>query len=130
MRILTSFVGFMLAIALSIFIFAPDRIPAGYGYQPVPIELSVENTLAGDLVEKFTGKNGKNLVLKNTHDRPLYNVMITLRNDSRQIKHQFIKSRMPAAEEIVLGWAEKWDVKSGDELEVKASTYYSVVWAL
>ena len=58
MRIISSFIGFLLAITLSIFIFAPDRLPAGYGFQPVPVELNVTNSLAGDLVESLTGKSG------------------------------------------------------------------------
>lgn len=130
MRIVTSFVGFVLAIAITIFIFAPERLPAGYGFEPVPVELVVENTLAGQLVETVTGKGGKNLVIKNTSSSPINNLMVTLRDENHQIKHQYIMPVMPAAKEVTLGWAREWMVQSGDELEVKASAYYKVVWAL
>ena len=130
MRIITSFIGFLLAITLSIFIFAPDRLPAGYGFEPVPVELTIENSLAGELVETLTGKSGKNLVLKNNSSKPIYNFTVTLRNDQKQIKQQYIKSMLPAAEEVTLGWAKKWEIAAGDELEVKASTFYLVEWAL
>lgn len=130
MRILTSFIGFVLAIVITVFIFAPERLPAGYGFKPVPIELVVENTLAGQLVETVTGKSGANLVIKNSSDAPLNNVTVTLRDENQNIKHQFVSPVMPAAEKVTLGWARKWVIEPGDELEVKASTYYKVVWAL
>lgn len=130
MRILTSFLGFVLAIMVSIFIFAPERIPAGYGFQPVPVELTVENSLAGQLVESVTGKSGKNVVLKNTSSSPLNNLTVTLRAEDKTIKHQYIQPVMPAAQQITLGWVRNWEIEAGDELEVKASTYYKVVWTL
>lgn len=130
MRILTSFIGFVLAIVITIFIFAPERLPAGYGFKPVPIELVVENNLAGQLVETMTGKSGTNLVIRNNSDTPLNNVTVTLRDGSQNIKHQFVSPVMPAAEKVTLGWARKWVIEPGDELEVKASAYYKVLWAL
>lgn len=130
MRLLTSFLGFILAILVMILIFAPERLPAGYGFKPVPVELVVESTLAGQLVETMTGKSGTNLVIRNTSDAPLNNVTVTLRDDASNIKHQYVSALMPAAEVVTLGWAKNWVVKSGDELEVKASGYYKVLWAL
>lgn len=130
MRILTSFLGFVLAIVITIFIFAPERIPAGYGFKPVPVELVIENTLAGQLVETMTGKSGTNLILKNTSNAPLNNVTVTLRDGAHNIKHQYVTPVMPAAEKVTLGWARQWVIEPGDELEVKASTYYKVLWAL
>ena len=130
MRILTSFIGFVLAIVISIFIFAPERLPAGYGFEPVPVELVVESSLAGQLVETMTGKSGKNLVLKNTSAAPLNNLIITLRDEHQAIKHQYVTALMPAAQTVTLGWANKWQIDAGDELEVKASAYYKVLWAL
>jgi hypothetical protein len=130
MRIVSSFIGFALAIAISIFIFAPDRLPVGYGFKPVPVELVVENNLASQLVETVTGKSAKNLVLTNTSDAPIYNLTLTLLDENRQIKHQHVTALLPAAQEVTLGWANKWSVQPGDQLEVKASAYYQVVWAL
>ncbi len=130
MRILTSFIGFTLAIVISIFIFAPERLPAGYGFEPVPVELTVESSLAGDLVETITGKSGKNLVLRNTSGEPINNLIVTLRDGNQNIKHQYVAPVMPAAQVLVLGWARQWEVSPGDELEVKASTFYKVLWAL
>ena len=130
MRILTSFIGFVLAIVISIFIFAPERLPAGYGFEPVPVELTVESSLAGQLVESVTGKSGKNLLLKNTSTSPIKNLIVTLRDEHQQIKHQYVSAVMPAAQIVTLGWAKQWEVNPGDELEVKASTYYKVLWAL
>ena len=130
MRIITSFIGFVLAISITIFIFAPERLPVGYGFEPVPVELTVENSLAGELVERMTGKSGKNLVLKNTSSSVINNLTVTLRNPEKQIKHQYIAEKMPAADEVMLGWVKSWSIESGDELEVMASAYYRVVWAL
>ena len=130
MRLLTSFLGFVLAIVISIFIFAPERLPAGYGFEPVPVELVVESSIAGQLVESMTGKSGKNLVLKNISAEPINNLMVTLRNENQTIKHQYISPVMPAAQTVTLGWARKWQIDAGDELEVKASAYYKVLWAL
>ena len=130
MRILTSFIGFVLAIAVTVFIFAPDRLPVGYGFEPVPVELMVENSFAGQVVETVTGKSGKDLVITNTHAKPLYNLTVTLRDAEGRIKHQHVSPVMPAAKKLKLGWAQNWVVSSGDELELSASAYYKVVWAL
>ena len=130
MRILTSFIGFVLAIAVTIVIFAPDRLPVGYGFEPVPVELVVQNSLAGELVQKITGNSSKNLVLKNVSTSPINNLTVTLRDGEQNIKHQYIAPVMPASSEITLGWVKKWSIESGDELEVMASAFYKVVWAL
>ncbi|MCP4077164.1 MAG: hypothetical protein GY744_13385 [Gammaproteobacteria bacterium] len=130
MRILTSFIGFVLAIAVTIVIFAPDRLPVGYGFEPVPVELVVQNSIAGDLVQKITGNSSKNLVLKNVSTSPINNLMVTLKDGKQNIKHQYIAPVLPAASEITLGWVKQWSIESGDELEVTASSYYKVIWAL
>ncbi len=130
MRIISSFIGFVLAIAVTIFIFAPERLPAGYGFKPVPVELVVESSLAGQLVESVTGQSGKNLVIKNTSLAPIYNLIVTLRDGSGAIKHQHVSSILPAANQVTLGWAKQWVIDAGDELEVKASTFYPVLFAL
>jgi len=83
MRILTSFIGFVLAIVITIFIFAPERLPIGYGFKPVPVELVVENTLTGQIVESVTGKSGKNLVLTNTSGAPINNLTVTLKGENQ-----------------------------------------------
>jgi hypothetical protein len=130
MRILTSFIGFVLAIVITIFIFAPERLPVGIGYKPVPVELIVENSLTGQLVESVTGKSGKSLVLINSSDSVINNLTVTLLDKNQQIKHQYISPNMPAAEKITLGWTKNWSIEDGDELEVKASAFYKVIWAL
>ena len=130
MRIISSFIGFLLAIVITIFIFAPDRLPVGYGFEPVPVELTVQNTLASDLVETMTGKNAKNLVIKNTSNKIINNLTLTLRDKDGKIKHQYIEQRLPINGEVSLGWLQKWSFEPGDELEAAASAYYKVVWAL
>jgi len=130
MRIVTSFIGFLLAIVITIFIFAPDRLPVGYGFEPVPVELAVKSSIAGELVQTITGNSAKNLVLKNISITPINNLTVTLRDGNNKIKHQHVAPLMPAASEVTLGWAKNWSIESGDELEVKASAYYKVVWAL
>jgi len=130
MRIVSSFIGFVLAIIITIFIFAPDRLPVGYGFEPVPVELMVEKSLAGQLVEKMTGNSGMNLVVRNISDATINNLTVTLRDGDKKIKHQYIAARFPVANEVTLGWAKNWSIESGDELEVSASAYYKVVWVL
>ena len=130
MRFVSSFIGFALAIVISIFIFAPDRLPVGYGFKPVPVDLVVENSLASQLVETVTGKSAKNLVVTNTSSEPIYNLTLTLKDKDNNIKHQHITSLLAASQKVSLGWANQWSVQPGDQLEVKASAYYQVVWAL
>jgi len=130
MRILTSFIGFLLAIAVTVYFVAPERLPPGYGFEPVPVELVVESSLAGELVERFTGKSGKNLILKNNSATPIYNLTATLRDENKVIKHQYVETMLPASQLVTLGWARQWEVNPGDELEVKAATFYKVVWSL
>jgi hypothetical protein len=130
MRILSSFIGFLLAISVTIVVFAPERLPAGLGIKPVPVELVVENSLAGQIMEKLIGDSGKDLVLTNIHNRPLYNVTVTLRDTEQNIKHQHISQTLPASERLRLGWIKQWRIDPGDQLEVSASAYYKVVWAL
>jgi hypothetical protein len=130
LRILTSFIGFVLAIAVTIFIFAPERLPVGYGFEPVPVELALENGLAGQILETITGQSGKNIVLTNTSSRPINNLTVTLRNAENQIKHQHVETLMPAAKRLTLGWVNQWKIEPGDQLEVKASAFYKVEWAL
>ncbi len=130
MRILTSFIGFFLAIVVTIFVVAPERLPVGYGFEPIPIELVIESSFAGQLVETVTGNSGKNLILRNSSSGPINNLTVTLLDGKQKVKHQYISHIMPAAEEVTLGWARKWSIQQGDTLEVKASAYYKVVWAL
>ncbi len=130
MRIISSFIGFLLAIVITIFIFAPDRLPVGYGFEPVPVELTVQKTLAGELVETMTGESAKNLVIKNTSNKIINNLTLTLRDKDGKIKHQYIELRLPINGEVSLGWLQKWSFEPGDELEAAASAYYKVVWAL
>ncbi|MDJ0833132.1 MAG: hypothetical protein QNJ69_06380 [Gammaproteobacteria bacterium] len=130
MKILTSFIGFILAIVVAIIIFAPERLPVGYGFEPVPVELVVENTLTGQLVESMTGKSGKNVVVTNTSDAPLNNLTVSLLDSSNNIKHQHIEPKMPASGKVTLGWVNNWTIDTGDQLEVKASGFYKVLWAL
>ena len=129
-RILTSFIGFLLAIVVAILIFAPDRLPVGYGFKPVPVEVELENSLAGQLVESVTGKSGKNVVLTNTSDSAINNLTVSLLDDDDNIKHQHIESKLPVSGKLTLGWGNQWAIESGDQLEVKASGYYKVLWAL
>jgi len=130
MRIISSFIGFVLAIIITIFIFAPDRLPVGYGFGSVPVELTVQKSLAGDLVETLTGENAKSLVIKNTTNKIINNLTLTLRDKDGKIKHQHVELRLPINGEVILGWAQKWTFKPGDKLEAAASAYYKVVWVL
>lgn len=129
-RILSSFIGFMLAIILSIFIFAPDRIPAGWGFNAVPIEVNVGTNLGGELMSALTGKSDKNVRIKNIHSAPLFNVQVILYDSKMTLKKQYIADRLPINNVLTLGWAEQWDIQSGDQIKVSAAAYQSVMWAL
>lgn len=129
-RILSSFIGFMLAVVVSIIIFAPDRIPAGWGFEDVPVEVNVGSNLGGELISALTGKSDKNVRIKNIHNKPLYNLQVTLYNDNMKVKKQFIKQILGINSVLTLGWAEEWDIQSGDKVSVSAAAYQSVEWAL
>ncbi len=130
MRLISTVVGFLLALTIAILVFAPDRLPAGYGFTPAPVSLKVEDMLAEQIVETLFGEDAKTLVLTNGSDKPLYNVVATLRDKDGRIKKQTIRSILPAAETLRLGWVDGWKVEPGDQLEVKASLYKPVEWAL
>ena len=119
-----------LAIALSVFVFAPERLPAGYGFYPVPVELEMQRSLPGKLIEQLTGNQTRDLVLTNVSERPIHNLVVTLYDKDAMIKKQSVTSSFPAAQQMQLNWADNWIVETGDQLEVKASTYYQVKWAL
>ncbi len=130
LRTLSSFIGFMLAIILSIFIFAPDRIPVGWGYKPVPVEVNVGTNLGGELISALTGKSDKNIHIKNIHTAPLFNVHVILYDSNMTLKKQFIKDRLPINSVLTLGWAEQWDIQNGDQIDISAAAYQSILWAL
>ena len=130
LRFLSSFFGFTLAIVVSIFIFAPDRIPSGWGMQPTPVEINVGSNLGGELVSALTGKSDKNIRIKNSHNDVLYNVIVTLYNDEMQLKKQFIKDVLPINSVLTLGWAQQWNIQKGDQVSVSAAAFQSVNWAL
>ena len=90
----------------------------------------VENTLTGQLVESMTGKSGKNVVLTNTSSAPLNNLTVSLLDSSNNIKHQHIENKMAASGTLTLGWVNNWTIETGDQLEVKSSGFYKVLWAL
>ena len=58
------------------------------------------------------------------------NLTVTLRDGDSNIKHQYVAPVMAAANEVTLGWVKNWSIEAGDELEVMASAYYRVIWAL
>ena len=129
-RVLSSFIGFMLAIVLSIFIFAPDRIPAGWGFKTVPVEVNVGTNLSGELMSALTGKSDKNVRIKNVHTAPLFNVQVILYDENMMLKKQYIKDRLPINNVLTLGWAEQWDIQNGDQIKISAAAYQSIMWAL
>jgi len=129
-RILSSFIGFMLAIVVSIFIFAPDRIPTGWGFSPVPVEVNISSSLGSELIGSLTGKSDKNVRIKNIHSAPLYNLHVTLFDKEMILKKQFIQPILPINNILTLGWAEQWDIKQGDKVNISAAAYRSVDWAL
>jgi len=129
-RILSSFIGFMLAVIVSIIIFAPDRIPAGWGFEAVPVDINVGSNLGGELISALTGKSDKNVRIKNTHNKPLYNVQVTLYDANMNVKKQFLKPALGINSVLTLGWAEQWDIQIGDQVGVTAAAFQAVVWAL
>jgi len=130
LRILSSFIGFMLAIVVSIFIFAPDRIPAGWGFAPVPVEVNISSSLGSELIGSLTGKSDKNVRIQNTYSAPLYNLQVTLFDAELKLKKQFIQPVLPINSILTLGWAEQWDIRPGDKVTISAAAYHSVDWAL
>jgi len=129
-RILSSFIGFMLAVIVSIVIFAPDRIPVGWGFESIPVEVNVGSNLGGELISALTGKSDKNVRIKNTHNEPLFNVQITLYDANMNIKKQYFKQALGINSVLTLGWAEQWDIQVGDQVGVTAAAFQSVIWAL
>jgi len=129
-RILSSFIGFFLAVVVSIVIFAPDRIPVGWGIEKVPAEVNVGSNIGGELISALTGKSDKNVRITNTSRKPLYNLQVTLYNADMTVKKQFIKQALGINSTLTLGWAEQWDIQPGDQVGVAAAAYQSVIWAL
>ncbi|MBL7003123.1 MAG: hypothetical protein ISR69_03750 [Gammaproteobacteria bacterium] len=129
-KILSSFVGFLLAFLVSIAIFAPDRIPAGWGFEAVPVEVNINSDLGSQLFSSITGKSKKNVRIKNISMSPIYNLQVNLLDADKKLKKQFVADKLTASGILTLGWAEEWDVQEGDQVAVKAAAYKEVLWAL
>lgn len=129
-RLISSFLGVLLAIVVAIVIFAPDRIPAGWGYEPTPVDVQVQSDLGGEILGSLLGKEQKNIVISNQYSAPLYNVTINLLGKNGLIKKQYIQSVLGIGDKIVLGWTKQWQIEAGDQLTVAAAHYKKTDWAL
>lgn len=129
-KILTSFIGFFLALVVAIVIFSPERIPNGWGIEPTPVELSVSSDLGSEIFGSLTGKSRINIKLKNQLSKPIYNLEVNLYDIDKKLKHQFIQPQMTAQESLTLGWLQKWNIMETDSVTISAAAYQEVIWSL
>ena len=107
------------AIAIAVFIFAPERLPSGVGVTPVPIEAYIRPSIFGQ---------GKVVGLKNPIGKTLHNVKVKLSKTDGTIIKSAMREQWPPGKSMELGWLEGWEINKGTRLKASASGYFSKTW--
>lgn len=129
-KFISSLFGSLTAFVIAIAVFAPDRIPPGWGFSTTPVEINISSDLGSELMGALTGTSIKNIRVKNLNDGPLHNFNIRLYSENNTLKSHLVKEILLASETLTIGWPEQWDIKQGDHVVVSAALYKEVKWAL
>jgi hypothetical protein len=130
LKILGTFVAVLAAIAVAVFVFAPERLPPGIGIQPVPVDVTISASVVDEVFGQVLGEERVGVTVANNSTKTLANVTIALRSADGNDKKSVHVSRWEPGESKALGSLQGWDVKPGDNLRVTASGYYPVSWKL
>ena len=113
------FLAVLAAIAVAVFIFAPERLPSGIGLVPVPMEVRTRPSLAGE---------GQVAIISNPTGKTLHNVLLFCRNSSTNEEKTYLEETWVPGKSIEIGWVEGWRFLSGETLTISASGYASKTW--
>jgi hypothetical protein len=129
-KFLGTFLAVLAAIVVAVFLFAPERLPPGIGVQPVPLDVTVSDSVVGQVLGQVLGEERMHVTVANNSGKALSNVNVTLRDPTGADKKSIYVSRWAAGESRELGALQGWDIEPGDRLRVTASAYYPVSWNL
>lgn len=130
LKFLGTFVAVLAAIAVAVFFFAPDRLPPGIGIQPVPLDVTVSNSVVEQVFGQVLGEDRVGVTIANNSAKALANVTIALRSANGTDKKSVHVERWEPGDSKSLGSLQGWNVEPGDQLRVIASGYYPVSWNL
>lgn len=113
------FLAVLAAIAVAVFIFAPERFPAGVGLRDVPLVCSWRPSLVGE---------GQVVIIANPTGETLRNVHIVCRSSASNEKKEYFEDHWTPEQTKEIGWMEGWRFLSGETVEVSASGYLTKRW--
>jgi len=119
MKAVSVFLAVFFAIALSVLLFAPERLPSGIGITPTPIEASQRTSLFGQ---------GQVAIFKNPTANTLHNVKVLLLDANGGIIKGDQRQVWGPGKFIELGWLEGWTITPGTVIKVSASGHYAKTW--
>lgn len=132
MRFLSTFLAVILAITSSVILFAPERVPPGIGIKPTPMSLTVQEDVAMKMFGAIMGtpNQTRSLSITNDSDHTLHNIEAALIDKDGKIKTVYQLPSLIAKAHFRLGWAQQWQIETGDSVSIKASLFYPKKWAL
>ncbi len=119
MKAISIFLAVFFAIALSVLLFAPERLPTGIGISPTPIEAAQRSSFLGQ---------GQVAILRNPTVKTLHNVLIVLQDKSGNIMKTEQHETWEPGVEKQHGWLEGWEIDSDTRVRISASGYYPQIW--
>lgn len=109
------FLAVLAAIAVGVFLFAPERLPSGIGLKPLPMKVTKRTSLV-------TFGRGWVAVIENQAPVTLHNVNLTCTDVTGKNKVIF-KETWPPNETFEIGAFEGWVFESGETLKIEVSGY-------
>jgi len=119
MKAVSVFLAVFLAIALSVLIFAPERLPSGIGVTATPIEAGQRASIFGQ---------GQVAIFRNPTANTLHNVKVVLQDANGNLIMGKQREAWGPGESIELGWLEGWTINSGTLIRISASGHYPKTW--
>ena len=109
------------AIVVAVYLFAPERLPAGLGLSSIPVKIHFRDSIIG---------NGKVAVITNCSDKALSNICIECEEKSGKKEEIINKDFIKASGNIEVGWVQGWAWNVEDSLTISASGYLSKTYTL
>jgi len=132
MRFISTFLAVSLAIIASVVLFAPERLPPGYGMSEIPVAVNIKEDTAMKMLGAITGnkQQSKSLSISNDSAETLHNLEVRLIDADGSIKNVYQLPSLIGKGSFRLGWAQDWRIQTGDTVQMRASLYYPKKWAL
>jgi len=119
MKAVSIFLAVFFAIALSVLIFAPERLPPGIGVTATAIEVSERPSFFGQ---------GQVVVFRNPTAKTLHNVKIILLDSVGNVVKGDQREIWAPGKYMELGWLEGWHISEGATIRISASGHYPQSW--